>query len=891
MIGLKQALGSLTLGGYDSSRFVPSNFSFDLTPETPRDLVVGIQSITADGTFDPTDTTSLLPSPILSFIDSTVPQIWLPLDACEAFETAFGLRWDSNTELYLVNDTLHKTLLAQNANITFQIRTVRTDSTSDHTVNITLPYASFDLEVNYPIVESSSSYFPIRRAANQSQYTLGRTFLQEAYVIVDYERSNFSVNPCVFLDNVAENIFPITSVDASNEKSTSTRNGTSYIGPDLSLSGSTVAWITVAAVLILLTLSASFTLIIIEIRRRRRISPFFPRSFMHEWYQNADPYAGFQEKELGFLPNTFQRTQSELDDRESSNHEAEETEYSRFSQDSCQEFNRHHATMSPCKVKSAVDTSLATSPSSLTGEQVMETTKDSDHILTSPHPTATNIIKSQTDNMPSFDVLEEGHWTLEMWQLIAENIRTRYRDIMGVGNPGSINLLACSNPGYSGLNLTNPPPPGSPAVCISCKDPDRVNRGVLQEILGPLKDLPIIIGSGSIRRSGYEENCWCAAEETCPPCQGRTLTSAFENGPAAYGRYMQRPDCGASIGVDDTDLECERVSLGGYISLYIGSRWFLAAVTCHHLIDRSCVQTLGIQSRGDGTNDDSTTGVRYSIQSSAKIDHEGEVKRLRQRIENSDQSLRKIEATNILNAYKSLVNAQLRFGEARCSSGISIDAAENLQMDWMLIEDIEPLRVGINFVGDTTSFMEGAELRIGSPRQVPTRYISKDDFKEFMRFRETSLDGQMGCLSRVHGRGCESGLGDGHLSRAAGILCIGEMEPTLEWSFKPRGTLGTGGDSGTWIFTELGTLLGQIYAQDTWTKVVYYTPAWALFNDIKRVTGATEVRLPRRTYRDSMDSGYGSSLHSAGKASSPVDECESWESSSHHQNTEADENE
>lgn len=507
--------------------------------------------------------------------------------------------------------------------------------------------------------------------------------LRHRYVIVDYERSNFSVNPCVFLENAPENIFLIPSVDASNENSTNTSNGTSFIGPNLSLSGWAVVCITVAAVLVLLTLSLSVTLIIIQIRRRRRISPFFPRSFMHEWYQNLDTFAEFQEKELGFLPNEFQRTRSELDDRESSNHEAEETKYSRFSQDSCQEFDQYRATMSTCEVESAVDISLATSPSSL-GEQVTETTKDSDHVVTSPHSATTNVIRSQTDNMPSFDVLEEGHWTLEMWQLIAENIRIRYRDIMGVGNPGSINLLACSSPGYSGLNSQNPPPPGSPAVCISCKDPDRVNRDVLQEILGPLKDLPIIIGSGSVRRSGYEENCWCAAEETCLSCQGKTLTSAFENGPAAYGRYMQKPDCGASIGVDDTDLEYERVSLGGYVSLLIGSRWFLAAVTCHHLIDRSSVQTLGIQSRAGGTGDDSTPGVRYSIQSSAKIDHDGEVKRLRQRIENSDQSLRKIEAANIQDAYKSLVNAQLRFGEARCSSGISIDAAENLQVYLLL---------------------------------------------------------------------------------------------------------------------------------------------------------------------------------------------------------------
>lgn len=209
----------------------------------------------------------------------------------------------------------------------------------------------------------------------------------------------------------------------------------------------------------------------------------------------------------------------------------------------------------------------------------------------------------------------------------------------------------------------------------------------------------------------------------------------------------------------------------------------------------------------------------------------------------------------------------------------------------MLIEDIEPLRVGINFVGDTTSFMEGAQVRVGSPRQVPTKNMSKDDFKVFMRFRETSPDGQIGGLSRIHGRGCESGLGDGHLSRAASILCIDEMEPTLEWSFKPRGTLGVGGDSGAWIFTEFGTLLGQIYARDTFINMVYYTPAWALFNHIKRVTGATEVRLPHRTYRDSMDSGYGSSLHLAGRESSFTDECESWESSSPHQNTDADDNE
>jgi hypothetical protein len=49
-------------------------------------------------------------------------------------------------------------------------------------VDIVLPYAAFDLEASYPLVRHPTRYFPLKRAANDSQYTLGRAFLQEAYV-------------------------------------------------------------------------------------------------------------------------------------------------------------------------------------------------------------------------------------------------------------------------------------------------------------------------------------------------------------------------------------------------------------------------------------------------------------------------------------------------------------------------------------------------------------------------------------------------------------------------------------------------------------------------------------------------------------------------------------
>ncbi|KAK4975711.1 hypothetical protein LTR28_008735, partial [Elasticomyces elasticus] len=168
VIGFNKVYGSLVLGGYDSSRFVPTSLSFPFHEDVSRNLLVNIQSITTDATSKP-----LLPSGyIIAFIDSTVPYIYLPLSACQAFESAFGLTWDNATQLYLVNDTLHTTLLSHNPNVTF---TIGTSGSGGQTVNIVLPYGAFDLIADYPLVSNKTRYFPLKRAANDTQYTLGRT--------------------------------------------------------------------------------------------------------------------------------------------------------------------------------------------------------------------------------------------------------------------------------------------------------------------------------------------------------------------------------------------------------------------------------------------------------------------------------------------------------------------------------------------------------------------------------------------------------------------------------------------------------------------------------------------------------------------------------------------
>ncbi|KAL8847290.1 MAG: hypothetical protein Q9221_007666 [Calogaya cf. arnoldii] len=172
-----KVLGSLTLGGYDQARFTPNNMTFSFAPDTDRDIVVGIQSITStdqDGT-----KRDLLPTGINAYVDSTVPQIWLPLEACKLFENAFGL--------------------------------------------------TLDLQAKPPFAPNATRYFLLQRAANETQYTLGRTFLQEAYLTVDWERQNFSISQCCFHPDTSQqnlvSIPPVKGSTSTADQQEATSNG------------------------------------------------------------------------------------------------------------------------------------------------------------------------------------------------------------------------------------------------------------------------------------------------------------------------------------------------------------------------------------------------------------------------------------------------------------------------------------------------------------------------------------------------------------------------------------------------------------------------------------------------------------------------------------------
>ena len=211
--GLDQVLGSLTLGGYDASRFTPNNLTFPFDADDSRRLTLGLQSVTVSNTLQGALTP--LSQGALFMIDSSVPDIWLPMSACQLFEQAFGLIYDPLTDLYLVNDSIHKQLQQREPIVTFELGVMESGGPS---VNITLPYGAFDLQASSPIYPNATNYFPLRRAANETQQTLGRAFLQEAYIVADYERSNFSVYQAVFKEPNPSEIITIhsTSYVAAN---------------------------------------------------------------------------------------------------------------------------------------------------------------------------------------------------------------------------------------------------------------------------------------------------------------------------------------------------------------------------------------------------------------------------------------------------------------------------------------------------------------------------------------------------------------------------------------------------------------------------------------------------------------------------------------------------
>lgn len=214
---IDDAAGSMVLGGFDERAL--SGHSITASIGADLELAVNGRSIVLSNT--PFEKTLSITHDFLSVpmtLDSTVSQLWLPRDLCDSIEGALGLTYDDSTELYLVNETAYAKLRDLAPTFSFQLAA---DSVSNETTTITLPYAAFDLQMGPPTFNPAARYFPIRRT--KGGYILGRAFLQEAYLVVDWERSNFTIGPVNRQENRTRSIVSIqTPSEASQSHSLST---------------------------------------------------------------------------------------------------------------------------------------------------------------------------------------------------------------------------------------------------------------------------------------------------------------------------------------------------------------------------------------------------------------------------------------------------------------------------------------------------------------------------------------------------------------------------------------------------------------------------------------------------------------------------------------------
>lgn len=107
-------------------------------------------------------------------------------------EEVFGLIWNYTLEFQIIDDATRSTLLDFNPSVTFSLSDASVFSSP--VKEFKLHFAALDLRLYTPLLNDTMFYFPLKRSMNSSKYVLGRTFLQEIFLTIDYIHGNLSMS-------------------------------------------------------------------------------------------------------------------------------------------------------------------------------------------------------------------------------------------------------------------------------------------------------------------------------------------------------------------------------------------------------------------------------------------------------------------------------------------------------------------------------------------------------------------------------------------------------------------------------------------------------------------------------------------------------------------------
>ncbi|KAK0636746.1 hypothetical protein B0T17DRAFT_89192 [Bombardia bombarda] len=280
---------SLTLGGYDTARFKPHDRAFKLsykrsdpTPaltvqsnvattrydqENPKALapVIRVQRIEATTSYQDklmNFTLSDTNDSFVATIDPATPFLHLPRTVCDQFESYLNLTWDPDLQIYRFRDDVAFQHLQQDSSPLFQFSISGQDGSARLT-NISISAKAFALTMGPPSDAQRHSrsqysdripYFPLRRGNDSADFIIGRAFMQEAYLITNYDLGLFSIYQALFPVNSSTNhsIVNIDSTwDFSQFQSSEQKQAIALLGVFL------VAWILIVLVVTVLALAGA----------------------------------------------------------------------------------------------------------------------------------------------------------------------------------------------------------------------------------------------------------------------------------------------------------------------------------------------------------------------------------------------------------------------------------------------------------------------------------------------------------------------------------------------------------------------------------------------------------------------------------------------------------
>ncbi|OAA81084.1 Peptidase aspartic, catalytic [Akanthomyces lecanii RCEF 1005] len=213
----KNMPGSLTLGGYDSARFVDHDTVFTITQadNSPRVNVRSMSVYNRDkpnGWSSSTNALSTYNDTFMALVDSTTPYLWLPEGICDSFASALNLTYNDTFKLYTLTNDQYQDYSNSNAySFTFSLASIDNNDnfglplSAPGVVNITIPIKAFVGSLSYPFAKEAIKYgqpavpyFMLRKATNGTNTIIGRSFLQEAYIRTKYDSGVFSLHQASF---------------------------------------------------------------------------------------------------------------------------------------------------------------------------------------------------------------------------------------------------------------------------------------------------------------------------------------------------------------------------------------------------------------------------------------------------------------------------------------------------------------------------------------------------------------------------------------------------------------------------------------------------------------------------------------------------------------------